>query len=992
VSAAAAKRTALAAASIVALLAVTFVPAGGAGSDQRDHDSPATPQNIRVVAATPAGVQVAWDPSVDDVAVAGYYVFGDKGKATVEKPEYTVTQLGCGESTQLTVIAFDGSQNRSDRATATVTGAPCLDTQPPTAPSGFRQVATSENAVVLAWDASRDNVGVVGYGVYRSIERVTTVAEPTATLSGLSCGSTYEYAVDAADASGNRSLRASVFVRTASCPTPTSSGDTTPPSAPSGLAASNTTQSGLALSWKAASDNVAVTGYDVYRNGAKVATVSATSVAQSALSCGTAYAFAVVARDAAGNSSPQGQLTASTSPCSASPSDTTPPSAPSGLAVSNTTQSGLTLSWKAASDNVAVTGYDVYRDGAKVAAVGATSVAQSALSCGTAYAFAVVARDAAGNSSPQAQLSASTSPCSGSAVDTTPPSQPANLAVVSATGASVALGWSASTDNVGVAGYRVYVNGSYRATTTQPGATVSALTCGTAYTFAVDAFDAEGNSSRRAAVTGSTAACADTQAPSAPTNVVASSRTATSIALSWSPSSDDVGVAGYGLYRAGTRVGTSSSTSGIFSGLTCNTSYTLAVDAYDAAGNRSSQAVAMVSTTACPDTTAPASPTGLAASSVTQTGLTLTWNASTDNVGVTGYDVYRDGTKMATVTSTSSAQSGLACGTSHSFGVVARDAAGNASSQALLQVSTTACSASPSSLSGRWFADSSPWNAPIPQSPSVVSQSSSWINALYSAVAEIDINQGAWTPNVFTASQSDPTQTMVNQDGWIVDSVPIPANLTPSSDSDAHAVILAPWTNRAYEFFGLRKDSAGNWTFSAADVIGLGGSGWWDGAYSSGGLEGPWGPRASGGALTGGLIRPAEIQAGTIGHALACAAPKNLIGPPVSPARTSDGSGGSGAMPMGSHLQLDPSLDLSTLGLEPGEEIVARALQTYGAYIVDSSSSLACYAQSTALGGISYPSSWSSGIRRDLVLRMRIVAPPPAPTYDSRATFSQPHR
>ena len=90
----------------------------------------------------------------------------------------------------------------------------------------------------------------------------------------------------------------------------------------------------------------------------------------------------------------------------------------------------------------------------------------------------------------------------------------------------------------------------------------------------------------------------------------------------------------------------------------------------------------MVSTTACPDTTPPSTPTGLAASNVSQTGLTLTWNASTDNVGVTGYDVYRNGTKMATVTSTSSSQTGLACGTSYAFGVVARDAAGNSSPQA----------------------------------------------------------------------------------------------------------------------------------------------------------------------------------------------------------------------------------------------------------------------------------------------------------------------
>jgi hypothetical protein len=229
---------------------------------------------------------------------------------------------------------------------------------------------------------------------------------------------------------------------------------------------------------------------------------------------------------------------------------------------------------------------------------------------------------------------------------------------------------------------------------------------------------------------------------------------------------------------------------------------------------------------------------------------------------------------------------------------------------------------------------------------------------------------------------------MRNQDGWIVDNVPIPSNLQPSSDSDAHAVVLAPWLDRAYEFFGLRRDSNGQWAYYSAAVVRLGGSGWWDGTYSAGGVSGPWGPRASGATLSGGLIRPGEVQAGVITHALACAAPKHVIGPPVSPARTSDGSGGSGAMPMGSRLQLDPSLNVASLGLEPGEEMIARALQTYGAYVVDSSSAMACYAQ----GGGSYPSSWSSGIRRDLILRMRIVAPPSAPSYDSRATFGQPHR
>ena len=157
----------------------------------------------------------------------------------------------------------------------------------------------------------------------------------------------------------------------------------------------------------------------------------------------------------------------------------------------------------------------------------------------------------------------------------------------SVTRTSVALTWGPSTDNVGVSGYRVYVNGAGVADPTQPGATVSALVCGTAFTFEVDAADAAGNRSTRARVTASTSPCADTQAPTTPSDLAASSRTATSIALTWTASTDNVGVTSYGLYRGGTSAGSSATTTGIFSGLVCNTNYTLAVDAQDAAGNRS---------------------------------------------------------------------------------------------------------------------------------------------------------------------------------------------------------------------------------------------------------------------------------------------------------------------------------------------------------------------------------------------------------------------
>ena len=276
--------------------------------------------------------------------------------------------------------------------------------------------------------------------------------------------------------------------------------------------------------------------------------------------------------------------------------------------------------------------------------------------------------------------------------DQVAPSQPGNLKVTSASATNVGVAWSPATDNVGVTGYDVYRGSTLTTTTPQTNATLTGLSCGNAYQVGVDANDAAGNSSPPATMAVTTSPCPDSQAPSAPTNVTASTRTTTSIALTWAPATDNVGVAGYGVYNAGQLVNTTAGTTGIVSGLTCGTNYTLAVDAFDATGNSSAKTTVMVSTLPCSDTQAPSTPTGMSASNVTQTGATVKWNAASDNVGVTGYDVYRNGTKVTTVTTLSTDQSGLSCGTAYTFAVAARDAAGNQSAQAQVVVTTATCS------------------------------------------------------------------------------------------------------------------------------------------------------------------------------------------------------------------------------------------------------------------------------------------------------------
>ncbi len=173
------------------------------------------------------------------------------------------------------------------------------------------------------------------------------------------------------------------------------SSDTVAPTAPT-LSASGTTQTTTNLSWSGATDNVAVTGYDVLRNGTVIgSTTTATTFAVTGLTASTAYTFNVRAKDAAGNTSVNSNTVNVTTLAPAA--DTTAPTAPT-LSASGTTQTTTNLSWSGATDNVGVTGYDVLRNGAVIGSTTtATTFAVTGLTASTAYTFNVRAKDAAGN-------------------------------------------------------------------------------------------------------------------------------------------------------------------------------------------------------------------------------------------------------------------------------------------------------------------------------------------------------------------------------------------------------------------------------------------------------------------------------------------------------------------------------------------------------------------------------------------------------------------
>ena len=275
--------------------------------------------------------------------------------------------------------------------------------------------------------------------------------------------------------------------------------------------------------------------------------------------------------------------------------------------------------------------------------------------------------------------------------DRTAPTKPSNLRVASTTQSTVTISWRASRDRRGVAGYTAFRNDQRVGTTAERSYTYASLACGTSYLFGVSAYDAAGNRSARALVIAATTACPDTQPPTQPASVWQTGVTSSSITLAWQAAGDNLGVIAYEVLSDGNLAGSTATTQYAVGGLTCGTMHTLGVRALDAAGNRSTTASVLMATSPCPDSAAPSTPGQLVVMASNETSVTLDWSSSSDNVGVVGYQVYRDGAVVGSTARSDYTVSGLACGRSYRIEVDAYDAAGNRSGKSALSATTKAC-------------------------------------------------------------------------------------------------------------------------------------------------------------------------------------------------------------------------------------------------------------------------------------------------------------
>ncbi len=310
----------------------------------------------------------------------------------------------------------------------------------------------------------------------------------------------------------------------------------------------------------------------------------------------------------------------------------------------------------------------------------------------------------------------------------------------------------------------------------------------------------------------------------------------------------------------------------------------------------------------------------------------------------------------------------------------------------------------------------SPWNTPIPQNPTLDANSSKYMQAIADNNLPITSDCDQYALPIYLFDDSTPRQAVQLREGYwqsydqgddirgahgyepVIQNVPIPPDAAQSAGSDGQIIFWNPATGEQWEFWQWRNGQStdpngidaetgrSNYTtlpglHVATNAIRYHTKDLTRTYKYRGRLNGGGGGRGAGTPYLAGTIRPWEMAQGRIDHALAFAYAYPASGH-VYPATKSDGAGVTGVdVPEGARLQLDPSItdaQMTAWGLSANAKIIARAMQTYGMYVIDNSGSSKIYLEDRLTA------KWDASYTRDLVSKIpwsafRVVAPPTAP-------------
>ena len=568
-----------------------------------------------------------------------------KSSVTNPNTSYTVAEWN-----SLTIDTFSGLGNHS------IDGGTTSDTNAPTSPANLVASNITQTTLNLNWSVSTDDTAVTGYDVYQNGTKISTVTSNSYSVTGLSDDTAYNFSVTAFDSAANISSASNtVFITTLPVP------DTIVPTAPTSLTSSNSSQTSVDLSWTASTDNVAVTGYDVFQNTILIASVSSTNYSVSGLTSETSYNFSVKAKDAAGNTSNESNIVIVTTE-SAPTNGTTSELLISEYVEGSSNNKALEIA-NFTGNTVDLSSYSLKKATNGSGSFSSVLNLSGNLANGQVYVIA-------NNSATSTILNIA------NLTDSSVMSFNGNDAVgLFKNDVLIDLIGNASSS----ANFAQNVTLQRKSSITNPNSTYTTTEWDS---LAQDTFSGLGNH----IIDGGTTP--DTTAPSAPNSLIASNISETSVNLTWSVSTDDTAVTGYDVYNGINLIGSTVNNNYSVSNLQVATSYSFSVFAKDEAGNISTSSNNVNVTTV--DLTNPSAPSGIVATNITQTSLDLTWAASTDNVAVISYDVLNGGSIIGAVSSTNFSVNGLTENTAYNFSIVAKDAAGNTAESNSVSASTLA--------------------------------------------------------------------------------------------------------------------------------------------------------------------------------------------------------------------------------------------------------------------------------------------------------------